>query len=595
MRDHQATQLPDGWKRLRLTRRTRQPIPVFIGGAQGGVWETTDGGVTWQPLTDSQPSLAMGALAIAIDSTNSLDPKHRVIYAATGRQAGSGVDVYYGAGVLKSLDGGQTWAQTCQGSALTNPACPFVGPFSSGFIPGGGARISSLGVNPGNPRMLIAGVQIFTSSNITGQTGQPGVYCTGDGGTTWSRIQPTGVTVSAMATAAFYVSSTTAYAAIGDYGGDATNGIYVSHNADQACSAQTWARVTGTGLASQVRLGRIELAAAPALVNGQVVLYAGIADANTNSNSLLGVYRSADGGTTWTQLSGIPDFCEAQCSYDLVIGVDPADATGNTVFFGGAGVAAPAGTTLLRSIDGGQTFGDVSVVGDGTILHANHHAIAFTSSGNKMYVGNDGGVWSSTNVLSPATAAGSQVWTDLNNELALTQFNPGLSIHSANVGLAFGGTQGDGTQEFQNFTGSGAWSGTNTCTNGGFTIVDANDQSSVYLSCAGISGVAQILQVRNQRSFGRIQFTCQLGHDWCSSEWHERSARAVSSIGRRSAACGTSLFRNVPAVRDNGRRGYMERSFWRSDQRRNCERNRSYVRCVRTAFDQRLQSVHRRG
>jgi hypothetical protein len=465
---------------------------VFIGAAQGGVWKTIDGGVTWQPLTDSQASLSMGALAIAIDPTNTLDANHRVIYAATGEQAGTGADIYYGAGVLKSLDGGQTWAQTCQGAAVSNPACPFVGPFSSGFIPGGGARISSLGVNPGNPKMLIASVQIFTGSGVSGTVGQPGVYCTGDGGGTWARIQPTGLTTTAMATAVLYVSSTTAYAAIGDYGGDSTNGIYVSHNADQVCSAQTWARVAGAGLASQFRLGRIEMAAAPALVGGQIVLYAGIADANTKSNSLLGAYRSADGGSTWTQLNAISDFCTPQCSYDLAIAVDPADATGNTIFFGGAGTATPAGTTLLRSMDGGQTFGDVSKVGDGTVLHPNHHAIVFTSTGGKMYVGNDGGVWSSTNASNAAIAAGAQVWTNLNNDLALTQFNPGFSIHPGNAGLAFGGTQSNGTQEFQNLGGTSTWTGTNTCSDGGFTVVDANDQSSVYLSCAGSFGSAQI-------------------------------------------------------------------------------------------------------
>jgi hypothetical protein len=465
---------------------------VFIGGAQGGVWKTTDGGVTWQPLTDSQASLAMGALAIAIDPTNSLDAQHRVIYAATGEQAGTGVDIYYGAGVLKSLDGGQTWAQTCQGTAFSNASCPFAGPFNSGFFPGGGARIGVLAVNPGNPKMLIAATQIFPRSNISGQIGQSGVYCTGDGGGTWTRIQPTGETATAIATAAFYVSATTAYAAIGSYGGDVTNGIYVSHNADQVCSAQIWVRIPAAGLPTQFPIGRIELAAAPALVNGQIVLYAGITDADTNSNTLLGVYRSADGGNTWAQLTGIPDFCGPHCSYDLVIGVDPADVTGNTVFFGGAGTATPAGTTLLRSTDGGQTFGDVSKVGDGTFLHANHHAIAFTSGGSKMFVGNDGGVWSSTNAANPATATGSQAWTNLNSDLALTQFNPGFSIHPANAGLAFGGTQGNGTQEFQNLSGVAAWTGTNTCTDGGFTVVDANDPSSVYLSCAGSVGSAQI-------------------------------------------------------------------------------------------------------
>jgi hypothetical protein len=467
---------------------------VFIGGAQGGVWRTTDGGVTWQPLTDLQPSLAMGALSIAIDPTNSADANHRVIYAATGEQAGTGSDIYYGAGVLKSLDGGQAWAQTCQGTAFSNSSCPFTGPFSSGFTPGGGARIGALGVNPGNPKMLLAAAEIFPRSNITGATGQSGVYCTGDSGATWSHIQPTGETTTAMATAAFYVSSTTAYAAIGAYGGDVTNGIYVSHNADQVCSAQTWARVPGAGLASQLRLGRIAIAAAPALVNAQVVLYAGIADANTNSNTLLGIFRSADGGSTWTQLNGIPDFCTPQCSYDLVIEVDPADASGNTVFFGGAGTPTPAGTTLLRSSDGGMTFGDFSKVGDGTFLHANQHAIAFTSSGSKMYVANDGGVWSSTNAPTLATLPGSQVWADLNSDLALTQFNPGFSIHPANAGLAFGGTQGNGTQIFQNIGVAATWTGTNTCRDGGFTVVDANDQSSVYVSCAGSFGSAQIFK-----------------------------------------------------------------------------------------------------
>lgn len=465
---------------------------VFIGGAQGGVWRSTDGGTTWQPLTDLQPSLAIGALAIAIDATNTLDAKHRVIYAATGEQNGLGGDIYYGAGVLKSLDGGQTWAQTCQGTAFTNSACPFVGPFSSGFFPGGGARIGSLGVNPGNPKMLIAAVQIFASSGVSGTIGQPGVYCTGDSGTTWSRINPTGLSATAMATSVLYVSSTTAYAAIGAYGGDATNGIYVSHNADQTCSAQTWTRVAGSGLAAQFRLGRIELAAAPALVGGQVVLYAGIADANTKSNSLVGVYRSAGGGATWTLLTGISDFCSPQCAYDLAIGADPADATGNTVFFGGAGNSTAAGTTLLRSTDGGQTFADISKVGDGTFLHANQHAIAFTLSGGKIYVGNDGGVWSSANAANLATTAGSQVWVNLNNALALTQFNPGFSIHPANVDLAFGGTQSNGTQIFQSAGNVTTWTGTNSCNDGGFTVVDANDQSAVYLSCAGSFGSPQV-------------------------------------------------------------------------------------------------------
>lgn len=86
---------------------------VYVGAAQGGVWKSTDGGSTWTPLLDHpvQPngtalpvadySLAVGAIAV--------DPSGTV-YVGTGEGNGS-VDSYYGAGILKSTDGGQTWIQ----------------------------------------------------------------------------------------------------------------------------------------------------------------------------------------------------------------------------------------------------------------------------------------------------------------------------------------------------------------------------------------------------------------------------------------------------------------------------------------------------
>ncbi len=378
---------------------------LFIGGAEGGVWETTTGGTSvngapaWTPLTDNQPSLAIGALAIAIDPTNAQDANHRVIYAATGEQAGLGFDVYYGAGVLKSLDGGNTWAPTCQGTAFSNSSCPFIGPFSDTFFPGGGARVGSLAVSPANPGNLLTGVQIFASSTVTSQAGQPGIYCSPDAGASWVRIVPAGLSSTAMATAVLYASSTTAYAAIGRASGDSTNGIYISQNANQTCTAQTWTRVTGIdAVVPKTSMGRIELALAP---GNSSVLYAGIADATTGSNSLLaggGVFRSLDGGNSWTRTNA-PDFCHAQCWKNLVIRVDPDDPTGSTVFAGGSDAVDSQGNslTLIRSTDGGSTWSSFALANDqGTLLHPGHHAIAFTSNGSMMYVGNDGGVWSSS-------------------------------------------------------------------------------------------------------------------------------------------------------------------------------------------------------
>src|SRR5689334_13538028 len=74
---------------------------IYIGTAQGGVWKTTDGGLTWAARTDNEVSLAIGALAM--DQAN-----HLILYAGTGEGNFSG-DSYYGNGVLRSIDGGNTW------------------------------------------------------------------------------------------------------------------------------------------------------------------------------------------------------------------------------------------------------------------------------------------------------------------------------------------------------------------------------------------------------------------------------------------------------------------------------------------------------
>ena len=76
---------------------------LYAGGAQGGVWRSDDAGESWRPLTDHECSLAMGS--IAIDPVNP-----DIIYAGTGEQHFSG-DSYYGCGVLRSLDAGENWEQ----------------------------------------------------------------------------------------------------------------------------------------------------------------------------------------------------------------------------------------------------------------------------------------------------------------------------------------------------------------------------------------------------------------------------------------------------------------------------------------------------
>jgi len=80
----------------------RNSSVVYLGTAGGGVWKTTDGGQTWIPLTDNQPSLEIGALA--------LDPSNPdTVYAGTSFSNSFFSNL--GAGILKSSDGGATWTQ----------------------------------------------------------------------------------------------------------------------------------------------------------------------------------------------------------------------------------------------------------------------------------------------------------------------------------------------------------------------------------------------------------------------------------------------------------------------------------------------------
>lgn len=410
---------------------------VYAGGADGGVWKTTDAGGHWTPLTDSQASLAVGS--IAIDPSN-----HSTIYVGTGEENFSG-DSYYGAGILKSVNGGTSWTQI---------KGPFVGPFAADGYFGGGARIGAIAVEPGNSSVILVAVEMF-SSNPTG------IYRTQDGGTTWTSVLP-----GAHGTAVVFdpTNGNTAYAALGDNFGSADNGVYKSLD-----GGKTWTRINGTGsnMLPTVNVGRIALALAS---SGPGTLYAGIHD--TSTNNLLGFFKTVDGGANWVKLTNTPDYCTPQCWYDQAIAVQPNDA--NVVFVGGA---FGGGTAIVyRSTDGGSNWTNVTQGADGFSLHADLHALAFSSDSSVLYLGNDGGVWSAGKPTATPVP-----WAQLNNALAITQFYFAPSINPADVTNSFGGTQDNGSQKY---SGVLMWNDV-VCGDGGWTAMDPVNPSNVYSVCQG--------------------------------------------------------------------------------------------------------------
>lgn len=418
---------------------------VYLGGAQGGVWKSTDGGSTWTALTDSQASLAIGALAIDPNSPNT-------IFAGLGEQNFSG-DSYYGAGVLKSTDGGATWAQ--EGATV------FAAP----------AYVGAVAVEPGNSNIVLAAAG--SAGGIEFGNVQGGIYRSTDGGVTW------GATPVQKA-ASFYDSGTSvffdptngsiAYAAIKG------EGVFRSTNA-----GATWSPLPGTGanLFPNSNLDRIELAISPSV---PTTIYAAVASGNP-FGELMGIWKTTDSGTNWVKLSSIgtgtaTDFCGSshQCWYDLVVRVSPVRSGGKDVIFAGG----EEFTNMYQSLDGGATW---SLVQNNT--HPDSHALAFSADGSVLYFGNDGGVWKTT---SPTTAGSSLVWTNLNGgsggvgALGITQFYADMAVDRTGKTI-FGGSQDDGTQKY---TGNTVWSDTGICGDGSSAAIDFVTTSTLYVNCNSI-------------------------------------------------------------------------------------------------------------
>ena len=212
---------------------------VYAGGADGGVWVSfnalSGNPVTWHPLTDNEPSLSTGALALASKTCQMFNghAQSNLILVGTG-ESNYAHDSLYGAGVLRSSNGGQTWTQD---STFTRSASQGLG--------ASGPYIAALAVQPHQTNPVVLAAVQGTDFSAGGPL-PSGVWRSTDGGNTWSRVQPGGGASGPPFNPATDVrfdpgdpSGLTAYAALGDPNGDSDaqaacasapcNGVYVSH------------------------------------------------------------------------------------------------------------------------------------------------------------------------------------------------------------------------------------------------------------------------------------------------------------------------------------------------------------------------------
>jgi photosystem II stability/assembly factor-like uncharacterized protein len=413
------------------------PNTIYVAAAGGGVWKTTDAGASWTPLTDNQATLVMGAIAIAPSDPNT-------IYAGTG-EANYGPSkialraerIFSGDGVLKSTDGGATW--TLLGSDV--------------FFR---RTISRIVIDPNDPNTVYVAVGALAFDGLTGNTG---IWKSTDGGNTWSDMIngiPNFSDTDAVSDLAIDpTDGQHLYAAVGTPSSSRANGVYQTFD-----GGATWSAAGNFPQgASDSSLGRITLALAP---SSPETLYAAVATSGSNA-VLYHMYKTTNGGTTWSALSSVPNYMGPYGDYNTSLAVDPTNA--NIVFAGGQ-------TSFLESLSGGTSWSDLENFGNDP-PHADHHAIAFDANG-KMLVGSDGGIWRAENT----TGGGNPNWSDLNHNLNTVQL-VGIALDPTTADVAWGGAQDNGAEQFLD---NQAWEEWGFGGDGGFVRIDFSNPNTVYVT-----------------------------------------------------------------------------------------------------------------
>ncbi len=305
------------------------PNIVYIGGAQGGVWRTTDNGASWRPLTDDQPSLAMGALAF--------DPANpNIIYAGTGEQHFS-LDSYYGNGVLKSTNGGVTW--TVLGAAVfarQTIGRILVSPSSSQTVlvaASGGLYRSTDGGSTWTNVLARLATDITSGGGNTYYAAihSDGIYKSTDGGTSWTKLT-VGLPSGGFGRLHLAISTSTPNTLFASFTArDGTlEGLYRSTD-----GGTSWMKLVSTpNVFGRQGWYNVSLAIHPA--NPNIIYFGG-----------LSLWRSQDGGATWANISNPRDYFLDVHPDQHAIAFNPQNPA--TIWLGCDG-------GVWRSDDGGNTW-----------------------------------------------------------------------------------------------------------------------------------------------------------------------------------------------------------------------------------------------
>jgi len=348
------------------------PDIIYVGSASGGVFRTTNGGITWEPLFDDQPVSTIGDIAIAPS-----DPS--IVWAGSG-EANNRQSSSWGNGIYKSTDAGKTWQHLGLDKTM---------------------HIGRMVINPSDPNV----VYVAAVGNLWGASKDRGLYKTTDGGKSWTNVlfvnEDTGITDVAMDPASPGTLIAAAYqrrrTVFGYNGSGPGSALYKSTD-----GGATWkklekglpwdvgprpsAAIAAGGGGATAGGGGATAGGGGATSDEQEVKEVGrigIDFYRRNSNIVYalienahgGVFRSEDKGETWTKMSDT----DPRGSYYSQIRIDPNNDQRIWV----------CGAQMYVSDDGGKTFRTNWV----QRIHGDYHALWISpNDSNLMLAGSDGGI-----------------------------------------------------------------------------------------------------------------------------------------------------------------------------------------------------------
>ena len=388
---------------------------IWAGSAGGGLWKglnATTGNIQWSNVNSFLTNLAVTSIAAGPAS------RPAALYCGTG-EGYFNADAIQGAGIWKSTNGGNSWAQL----ASTN---------NSAF-----AYVQKVLVHP-------------VSGDVYAAT-RSGLWRSQNDGSTWSQVLGVGITPATTTPRVADIeiaADHTLFVAMGIF---STDGIYRSTTGD----AGSWTKLntlTGSGLPT-TGYQRIELACAPSDANRVYALF----QSSGTGTPLLNIFRSMDKGTTWATMARpgasatnpTYDFTNGQAWYGLTAAVSPADA--NALYVGGLDLwfAGDAGKAKADSVTWDHESAWNISPASAYYVHADHHAIAFVPTtvapANKAFFGSDGGVAYSADAS--ISNGPEPQFSQRNTGFNVTQFYA-LAMHPTNFNYFLAGAQDNGTQRF---------------------------------------------------------------------------------------------------------------------------------------------------